>query len=80
MTWPTMILVFFIIWWVVLFAVLPWGARPPERSELGHASSAPERPMLWRKAAATTGITIVLFLIAYWLIESDFLSFRVPPR
>ncbi len=76
MTWPTMILVFTIIWWVVLFAVLPWGARPPDDSEVGHVASAPERPMLWRKALITTLISAVLFAGAYWLIESDYFSFR----
>ncbi len=76
MAWPTMILVYAIIWWVVLFAVLPFGARPPEESEIGHVASAPERPMLWRKAAATTVISAVLFAGVYWLVVSDWISFR----
>ncbi len=76
MTWPTMILVYTIIWWVVLFTVLPWGARPPKNTEVGHAASAPERPMLWRKALVTTLISAVLFAGVYWLIESEYLSFR----
>ena len=36
-------LVYVIIWWLVLFMVLPWGNRPPDVVEDGHASSAPER-------------------------------------
>lgn len=76
MTWPTMVLVYVIIWWVVLFTVLPWGAHPPENPEVGHASSAPERPMLWRKMLITTVIAAILFAGAYWLITSDFLPLR----
>jgi len=78
MTWPTMILVYLIIWWVVLFAVLPWGVRPRDKPELGHAASAPERPMLWRKALVTTVISAILFAGAYWLITSEYLSLREP--
>jgi predicted secreted protein len=66
-----------IIWWVVLFAVLPWGVRVPENPEPGHATSAPERPMLWRKAAITSLIAAVLWLIAYYLIQSDLIPLRV---
>ncbi|MEO1190124.1 MAG: DUF1467 family protein [Pseudomonadota bacterium] len=80
MTWPTMIMVFVVIWWVVLFAVLPWGAKPLDEPEVGHAASAPAKPMIWRKVLATTGITIVLFLIAWYLIESDWISFREAAR
>ena len=33
-------LVYVIIWWLVLFMVLPWGNRPPDVVEDGHAASA----------------------------------------
>ncbi len=76
MPWPTMILVYTIIWWVVLFTVLPFGAKPPKESEIGHVASAPERPMLWRKALATTLISAVLFAGVYWLVVSDLIPLR----
>ncbi len=76
MTWFTGVVVFLIIWWVVLFAVLPWGVRTPENPETGHATSAPVKPMLWRKVLVTTLITGVLWGIAYWLITSDLISLR----
>jgi predicted secreted protein len=76
MTWFTGVVVFLIIWWVVLFAVLPWGVRTPDNPEAGHATSAPVRPMLWRKVLITTLITCLLWGIAYWLITSDLISLR----
>jgi len=76
MTWFTGIMVYVIIWWVVLFAVLPFGIRVPEQQEPGHASSAPERPRLVFKAVVTTAIATVIFVGVYFLIESDLLSFR----
>ena len=78
MTWFTGVMVFVIIWWVVLFTVLPWGVRVSDNPEPGHATSAPEKPMLWRKALITTLIAAVLWVGAYYLIESDLLSFREP--
>jgi predicted secreted protein len=78
MTWFTGLMVYAIIWWVVLFAVLPWGVHVPDQHEPGHATSAPEKPMLWRKAAVTTAIATVLWVIAYYLITSDLISFREP--
>jgi predicted secreted protein len=70
------IIVFIIIWWVVLFGVLPLGVRVPDNPGQGHASSAPERPQLLRKALITTAITIVIWLAVFALIESDLISFR----
>ena len=70
------LVLFIIIWWTVLFAVLPWGVRTPETPEKGHATSAPLRPRLWRKAAITTAVAAVLWCIAYFIINSDWLPVR----
>ena len=77
MGWISGILVFIIIWWMVLFCVLPWGNRPPENPEVGHASSAPENPRLLLKAAVTTGITAVIFTIVWFIADAGLINFRV---
>jgi predicted secreted protein len=76
MTWFTGTMVFVILWWLVFFAVLPFGVRVPDKVEKGHASSAPARPRLWLKAGVTTVIAAVLWGGAYWLITSDLVSVR----
>ena len=76
MSWFGGIVTYVIIWWMVLFAVLPWGNRPPEEPEPGHATSAPEKPRLVLKFAVTTGIATVIFLLVWWLMESDLVSLR----
>jgi predicted secreted protein len=76
MNWFEGLVTFVIIWWLVLFTVLPWGVRIPDEAEPGHATSAPARPRLWVKAAITTGIAILLWSVAYWLASSDLISFR----
>lgn len=76
MTWFGGIIIYVILWWLVLFAVLPWGNHPPEAPEKGHATSAPEKPRLAVKFAVTTLVTTVVFLGVWWLMESDLISFR----
>ena len=65
MGFATGLMVFFILWWVVIFTVLPFGVRTVEEEggtvERGHAPSAPVRPMLLKKALITTAITAVLW-------------------
>ena len=69
MSLVSLIAIYFVVWWIVLFAVLPWGVRTQEEEgdvTLGTAHSAPARPMLLRKALATT-IVSGLLVFGLWL-------------
>jgi predicted secreted protein len=72
----TGIAAYFVIWWIVLFAVLPWGVKIPDNPEPGHATSAPERPQLGRKALWTTAISAVIWLGFFLVNYYDLISFR----
>ncbi len=72
----TGIAIYFIIWWTVLFAVLPWGAKAPDEPEPGMADSAPAQPRLALKFLVTTLVSGVVWLIVYAIIVSDLISFR----
>jgi predicted secreted protein len=77
MDWFTGCVLYVLIWWISLFAVLPWGVRPqsaPDR--LTGWRGAPEHPHLRRTVLATTLVACVIWLGAYWLISSPYLSFR----
>ena len=76
MTIVTGLVVYIILWWLVLFMVLPWGIRAPEELAPGHVASAPAAPRLWLKFGVTTGIATVLWTIAYVVIEAGLISFR----
>lgn len=76
MTWFESLVTFIVIWWLVLFTVLPWGIRIPDEVEKGHATSAPAKPKMWQKMLVTTGIALVLWGIAFWLASTDLISFR----
>ncbi len=63
---------FIIIWWMVLFTVLPFGVRTQgEEGDVtpGTADSAPAKPMLVRKALITTGIACVLWGCVWAVME-----------
>ena len=70
------VVVFIVIWWLILFMVLPFGVRRTEDPEEGHDHGAPAQPMLWRKVAATTAITLVLFAIVYGVVEYELISLQ----
>jgi predicted secreted protein len=74
--------VYFICWWLVLFAILPIGVKVAEKSEnepLGHADSAPvEAHILW-KFAITTVVSAVVFAIIYAVITWHLVPYELLP-
>ena len=56
------IAIFFIVWWIVWFTVLPWGWRAPSQEVPGAPRSAPDNPRLGLKFLITTAITAVLWV------------------
>jgi predicted secreted protein len=80
MSWITGLAIYFVMWWIVLFAVLPWGSRPPEQAEPGMMDGAPAAPRIGMKFLATTIVTAILFAIFYAVYESGLISFREMAR
>lgn len=64
------------IWFVTLFAVLPFGVVTQDEAgnvEPGSPGSAPANPRIGRKLLVTTLVSTVLFGVVYWLLTSDIL-------
>ena len=64
----TAVAIFFLIWWIVLFAVLPWGVRSQqEDAEIapGTDPGAPAIPKLRQKLVWTTLVSAVVFAACY---------------
>ena len=71
MTLSFAIAIYVLIWWVVLFAMLPIGVRTQaEEGEVspGTAESAPHRPRLLPKMLATTVVASLVFAAVYVII------------
>ena len=70
MSWTTALAIYFVAWWVMLFAVLPFGVRSQqEAGEVvpGTDPGAPVMPRLLRVVAWNTVITAVLCGLFFWL-------------
>ena len=66
---------FFLIWWVVLFAVLPWGVQSQHESgdtTPGTDPGAPVMPKLGRKLLMTTLVAGLLFA-AFYIVTANHL-------
>ncbi len=73
------IVVFVMIWWTVIFCVLPIGlSRTQEEAKDGEyiAPGAPSHVNMKQKVALTTVISIVLWGAVYIFIESGIINFR----
>ena len=64
MTWPIGLAIYFTVWWVALFAVLPIGVRS-QHEEADYAQGtdpgAPVAPMMLKKVLLTTLVSAVVF-------------------
>jgi predicted secreted protein len=76
MNWFTTGVTFLLVWWLVLFMVLPFGARPADQIELGTAPSAPARPRMALKFLITTAIAVVVTALILWLIDSGLIQLQ----
>jgi predicted secreted protein len=80
------IAIYFIIWWTVLFAVLPIGVRTQAEDGAvvpGTPESAPAAPRLLRVVVLTTVISALVFaalwaLIRYGIVDLNEVLGRVP--
>jgi len=64
----TAIAIYFLIWWIVLFAVLPWGVRAQgEGGAPGTDPGAPVIANLKSKLMWTTIVTTAIFAVC-WLV------------
>ena len=76
MDWFGTAVVFTIVWWLILFMVLPFGAAPPDEVEPGMATSAPAKPRMAIKLAITTVLAALATGLIAWLMQSGLIHLR----
>jgi predicted secreted protein len=72
MSTPMAVALYFVIWWTLLFAVLPFGVRSQaEAGEVvpGSDPGAPARPYLLVKAFATSIVAALVLAMVWWVVE-----------
>ena len=83
MTWISLFAVFFIIWWTVLFAMLPFGLRTQDDDKdvtLGTVSSAPRGAHMLKSVIRTTVVSVLIVAIFYGITKGLGYSFDDIPR
>jgi len=78
MSLASAIAIYFIIWWLVLFIVLPFGIRNAnETGEVikeGNEPGAPTNPHLVQKAVITTILATAVFAVFYLAVTRGWIS------
>lgn len=78
----TYVAIYFIVWWTVIFAVLPFGVRSQHEDgavEDGTEPGAPQRPLLIRKMLVTTVIAALIVGCFAWAVETGRLTLEMFP-
>lgn len=57
------IVIFVIVWWLVLFVVLPFGIKTEDEVKHGNDPGAPKDPMLKKKIIYTTISSAIISII-----------------
>lgn len=70
MSWFAGLAIYFVIWWITLLAVLPFGGKPVAEEDLreGHDRGAPARTLLLWKVLATTIIAGIVWCLVAWVM------------
>ncbi|PRD41957.1 DUF1467 domain-containing protein [Phyllobacterium phragmitis] len=66
------IAIYFIIWWTMLFALLPVGVRTQAEENditLGTTASAPAQPRIWLAFFRTTIVSTIIFATYYYVTQ-----------
>ncbi|HVZ51529.1 MAG TPA: DUF1467 family protein [Pseudolabrys sp.] len=79
MSITTVIAIYFLIWWITLFAVLPWGVRSQHESSgemaPGTDPGAPAVHRVWRALLWTTIWATVIFVALAAAYRSNLIPF-----
>ena len=74
------IALYFIIWWTMLFAVLPLGVRTQDEDGSvvpGTPGSAPTKPDFRKIVAINTAVSCVVFAIVYVAVANGLINLGV---
>ena len=75
MGWLTGLAIYFIIWWITLFMILPFGVRANSKHNEGHEPGAPEKPRMVPKMAVNSVVAFIVWLIVFLIDRYDLITF-----
>lgn len=82
MRWFSILAIFFLFWFLSLFAMLPIGIRTAEEARAdtvpGQADSAPHGFRPWTVVGRTTLCAVVLMAVFYAIYRAGWIDVRLP--
>lgn len=69
MTLLTAFFIYLLVWWVVIFAVLPLGVERHGEDGKGYDAGAPKNANMKKKLILTTVLSAIIVLLIYILVE-----------
>lgn len=81
MATPLLIAIYFMMWWILFLAILPFGVRTQAEEGYvvpGTTESAPKHPMMLKKVIINTVVTTIVFVAFYAFMESGLGSMLFP--
>jgi predicted secreted protein len=79
MSIATGLAIYFIVWWICLFLVLPFGVRNAheagEAVEQGNEAGAPVNPLMLQKLLATTILAACVFVLIWGQMTFGWIGF-----
>lgn len=76
MSWITHASIYFIIWWLTLFMVLPFGVKHHEDKGEGHDAGAPDKSNILIKMGINTVVAFGVWLIVFIVDRMELITFR----
>ena len=77
MTITGSVVIYVIVWWIVFFSLLPIDVNRDKYSKVeGEDPGSPENPRIGKKFIYTTLLSLIFFLIIYYLVHYNYLNLR----
>ena len=68
--------IYFVIWWITLFMVLPFGVRRDEQIEIGNDPGAPIKHHILLKMFINSILAFFIWLLIFLVDFFDVITFR----
>ena len=72
----TGVAIYFVIWWITLFVVLPFGVEQNQNVKEGNDPGAPVQHRMLKKMAINTGLAFDLWSIIYIVDVYDIITIK----
>lgn len=76
MGWITHLAVYFVIWWITLFAVLPFGVRTEDSVVLGNDAGAPKQSRIGLKLVINTFVALAVWFVVFLIDRYDLIRLQ----